>query len=208
MASHEGNPFTFVEVKTLLDGLTVGGHKLSDQNQILRLRRTWDELFHLVEQDSFELSKDIALKLHAIVGEQEALEWGIFRSRPVRISGTDYTPPESEALDDRFDELLYRANESDNPLDRAIYVFLECSRSQFFFDCNKRMGQFLMNGILLSNGQHIVTIPARDKQQYDQSLLIYYDTGDSKAITQFLKQCQITLARETGESSQRETPNE
>lgn len=208
MASHEGNPFTFVEVKTLLDGLTVGGHKLSDQNQILRLRRTWDELFQLVEQDSFELSKDIALKLHAIVGEQEALEWGMFRSRPVRISGTDYKPPESEALDDRFDELLYRANESDNPLDRAIYVFLECSRSQFFFDCNKRMGQFLMNGILLSNGQHIVTIPARDKQQYDQSLLIYYDTGDSKAITQFLKQCQITLARETGESSQRETPNE
>lgn len=27
----EDNPFTFPEVKTLLDGITVGGHKLSDE---------------------------------------------------------------------------------------------------------------------------------------------------------------------------------
>ena len=93
MASHEGNPFTFVEVKTLLNGVTVGGHKLSDQNQILRLRRTWDALFQLVERNAFELTKETALHLHAIVGEHEALEWGVFRSRPVRISGTDYIPP-------------------------------------------------------------------------------------------------------------------
>jgi len=33
----EGNPFTFPEVKTLLEGVTVGGRKLSDQKQILNL---------------------------------------------------------------------------------------------------------------------------------------------------------------------------
>lgn len=31
----EGNPFTFPEVKTLLDGITVGGHKLFDERQVL-----------------------------------------------------------------------------------------------------------------------------------------------------------------------------
>ena len=30
MAKLEGNPFTYPEIKTLLDGVTVGGHKLSD----------------------------------------------------------------------------------------------------------------------------------------------------------------------------------
>ncbi|CZR83213.1 hypothetical protein CDFC105_43918 [Clostridioides difficile] len=35
MGNLENNPFTFPEVQTLLDGITVGGHKLSDQNQIL-----------------------------------------------------------------------------------------------------------------------------------------------------------------------------
>lgn len=33
----EGNPFTFPEVKTLLDGVTIGGRKISDQEQILNL---------------------------------------------------------------------------------------------------------------------------------------------------------------------------
>ena len=203
MARHEGNPFTFVEVKTLLDGVTVGGHSLSDQNQILRLRRTWDKLLQLVENDTFDLSKPTALNLHAIVGEREALEWGIFRSRSVRISGTDYVPPDPKELDDRFEELLSRTNELDTPLDRAISVFLGCARNQFFFDCNKRMGQFLMNGLLLSNGQHIVTIPAKDKQEYDQYMLNYYDTGESAGISQFLTECQINLSKGLAKSSKR-----
>jgi hypothetical protein len=30
----EGNPFTFPEVKTLLDGVTIGGRKISDQGRV------------------------------------------------------------------------------------------------------------------------------------------------------------------------------
>ncbi|MCY4095581.1 MAG: Fic family protein [Gammaproteobacteria bacterium] len=136
-------------------------------------------------------------------GEHEALESGVFRSRPVQISGTDYMPPNPSDLKDRFDTLITRAAASSNPLEQAIDVFLECSRSQFFFDCNKRMGQFLMNGILLSNGHHIVTIPAIKKQQYDQYMLSYYDSGDAEAISQFIEQCQISLAEGLERSSKR-----
>ncbi len=39
----EGNPFTFPEVKTLLEGVTVGGRKLSDQEQILNLAESSKE---------------------------------------------------------------------------------------------------------------------------------------------------------------------
>lgn len=31
----EGNPFSLPEVKTLLDGVTVGGHRLEDERQVL-----------------------------------------------------------------------------------------------------------------------------------------------------------------------------
>ena len=43
----ENNPFTFPEVQTLLDGITVGGHKLSDQNQILNIKSSWDYIVNL-----------------------------------------------------------------------------------------------------------------------------------------------------------------
>jgi hypothetical protein len=45
----EGNPFTFPEVKTLLDGVTVGGRKISDQAQILNLAESSKHLLALVK---------------------------------------------------------------------------------------------------------------------------------------------------------------
>jgi len=44
----EGNPFTFPEVKTLLYGVTVGGRKLADQEQILNLAQSSKYLLELV----------------------------------------------------------------------------------------------------------------------------------------------------------------
>jgi hypothetical protein len=44
----EGNPFTFPEVKTLLEGVTVGGRKLSDQEQILNLAESSKHVMDLV----------------------------------------------------------------------------------------------------------------------------------------------------------------
>lgn len=40
----EGNPFTYPEVQTLLEGITVGGRKLSDERQILNLSDSANEL--------------------------------------------------------------------------------------------------------------------------------------------------------------------
>ena len=54
----EGNPFTFPEVKTLLEGVTVCGHKLSDQEQILNLAESSKRLLALVKSGKFSLDKN------------------------------------------------------------------------------------------------------------------------------------------------------
>ena len=40
----EKNPVTFPEVQTLLDGTTIGGHKVSDVEQVLNIRDAWNAL--------------------------------------------------------------------------------------------------------------------------------------------------------------------
>jgi len=35
----ENNPITFPEVQTLLDGVTIGGHKVSDVEQVLNIKK-------------------------------------------------------------------------------------------------------------------------------------------------------------------------
>jgi hypothetical protein len=70
----EGNPFTFPEVKTLLEGVTVGGRKVSDQEQILNLAESSKQLVELVKQRQFKLDKATFCSLHALVARDEALE--------------------------------------------------------------------------------------------------------------------------------------
>ena len=102
MASLEGNPFTYPEVQTLIDGITVGGHKVSDEQQIYDLKDSWNYLYSLVSSDKFEVSKDTFNRINLIVAKNEALVSGEFRNSQVRIGGTDYLPPKAEELEGVF----------------------------------------------------------------------------------------------------------
>ena len=75
----EGNPFTYPEVKTLFDGVTVGGHKLSDQQQVLNLAAAAKDLLVCVKAGKFRLDKPTFDRLYGLVAREETLEWGHFR---------------------------------------------------------------------------------------------------------------------------------
>ena len=91
----EGINFTLPEVNTLLEGVTVGGHKLRDQQVAVNQGNAWRHLFAAVENDDFNLSVDFVCALHALAGKEEALEWGKFRSGMVTIAGSEYLPPKA-----------------------------------------------------------------------------------------------------------------
>ena len=84
-AKLEGNPFTYPEVQTLLDGITVGGRKISDERQILNLAEAATELARLVKAREFLLSKEISDRLQFLLAREEALESGHFRGEGKEI---------------------------------------------------------------------------------------------------------------------------
>lgn len=53
----ENNPLTFPEVKTLMDGITIGGHKISDVEQVLNIKNAWFSILHQIKNDKFVVSK-------------------------------------------------------------------------------------------------------------------------------------------------------
>ncbi|MDN5748840.1 MAG: hypothetical protein L0H64_10060, partial [Pseudonocardia sp.] len=63
----EGNPFTFPEVMTLIDGVTVGGHRLGDERQVLNLVESARTLLTMVSAGRFVLGKASSDSLHAII---------------------------------------------------------------------------------------------------------------------------------------------
>lgn len=177
----EGNLMTFVEVKTLLDGITVGGHKLSDEQMILNQNRSINLLFQLLEDKSFSINKETFLNLHKEVSKEEALEWGVFRKLQVNISGTDYIPPYYEDLEIIFNENIQRINEIKNPCAKAFTFFLIGAKNQFFYDGNKRTSRLMMNGILLANGYPLLNIKVRDQLEFNKMMIDFYNNDISIA---------------------------
>lgn len=185
----EGVAMTLPEVQTILDGITVGGHKISDQNMALNQAETWKHLFTMVKNDQFTFSKKVALELHALAGKEEALDWGAFRTGNVTISGAEYQPPSPKALDKEWLNIELTITSVSDIYDRAITAFLRMARVQFFWDVNKRMGRFMMNGILLSKGFPIINVPAKRQQEFNQLMLEFYATADMSEMNQFLRSC-------------------
>ncbi len=189
MTKLEGNPYTYSEVKTLLDGITVGGRKLSDQEQVLRVSHAWEELRSQISRNTFTLTKENFIHFNQIVAENEALMVGSFRTGQVYIAGVEkYTPPKAEYLDDIFTQMLNDFHQLDlNTRDKAFWLFLQCARHQFFYDGNKRTAQLMMNGFLLTNGLAVVSIPARLKRSYDRKMTRFYDTNKMEPMMNFLR---------------------
>ncbi|WP_286019250.1 Fic family protein [Candidatus Venteria ishoeyi] len=185
----EGIALTLPEIQTLLDGITVGGHKLSDQQIAVNQGNAWRELFNWIEQGTFLLSKTSACELHAIAAKEEALQWGAFRSGGVLIAGTDYVPPSYTALEQHFTDMLESLGKLGDIYDQAIHVFLTMSRIQFFDSVNKRMGRFMMNGLLLSQGYPAINLPAKRQLEFNEKMLDFYATGDETIMNQFMRSC-------------------
>ena len=193
----EGNPFTVPEIQTLLDGITVGGRKLSDADQVINQRNSFLHLFKLVEAGNFSLSLQVARDLQGIAARGEALKEGVFRDGTVSISGTTYRPPVGEGkelenlLENGFLRMAAASEALENTFEKGMAVFLHVARNQSFWDGNKRTGRLLMNGVLLSAGQDVITIPALLQVDYHRKMLAFYESGDGTEMMNFLSKLQI-----------------
>lgn len=185
----EGIHYSLPEVQTLLQGITVGGHKLSDQMITLNQAEAWEFLFKAIHAQQFALTKAFVCELHAIAAKEEALQWGAFRNGQVTIAGTSYLPPDPILLDQEWEELLNNAEKIDNIYEKAIFFFLQMARIQFFYDVNKRMGRFMMNGILLSNGYPAINLPASRQLEFNRLMLAFYQSNNCKPMTEFMLDC-------------------
>ena len=185
----EGIPFTLPEIQTLLDGVTVGGHKIADQQVAINQTKAWKYLFGLIEQQLFRVSMETACALHAIAGKDEALDWGKFRPGGVTIAGTSWLPPPADSLPELFNRMIISLDEFQDIYDRAIFLFLTMARTQFFYDVNKRTGRFMMSGLLLSHGFPLINLPAVRQLEFNELMLEFYSSNDQQPMNPFLRSC-------------------
>lgn len=182
----EGMPFTLPEVQTYLQGITVGGHKVSDEEKLKQQALAWKRLITLVETGQFQFSKEIACELQSLVAKDEALEVGVFRDGMVSVTGRERPLPDANELDSLFDNLRKRIDETNDLLKKGFIVSLDIANQQYFWDGNKRTGLLLMNGIYMSNGRMPLSIPAKRVQEYNEKMIRFHNSGNEHEMMRFL----------------------
>ena len=198
----EGNTYTYVETEALLkDGIT-SEKRYEDAKMLKNLHNLFvSEMEYIHKGKNTEIIDErTLLRLHSglssgLVSDEEA---GQFRTRPVRISGTDYVPPR-DVYEIRFklSEVLYRQAELENPLERAVYLHCNIARIQSFIDCNKRTAR-LVESIVMMNAGLIPVYSAKDSDilNYRKGLISFYENETYSLYTDYFLDRQMARIKE------------
>ena len=190
MAKAEGNTHTIAEVTTIVEGFTIGGKKLQEQQQVIQIAKAWEYLIELVKNDQFRFDKRIAFELNQLAASADYAELGQFRNRGGQITGTDYRPPLFNTIPGLWNDFEKKIKSEKNPKTAGYNAFLEIARNQYFNDGNKRTGQLMMNGLLMSNNFHVVTFPDKILPEYFDNLIRFYETGNKSPMIELLDRRQ------------------
>lgn len=197
----EGNPFTYPEVQTLLEGVTVGGRRLSDERQVLRLAAAANELAELVRSGSFHLGKDVSDRLNLLIASNEALEAGMFRGEGRETTSVavylgelgTYHPPPTEPgganLRDLYRRGLNAIAALGDPFEQAVAYFLFAALCQLYLDGNKRTGRYVASGHLMSHGFDALGVPAARRVEFNTKMARFLHFKDGTEMFQFLVSC-------------------
>ncbi len=184
----ENRAVTFPQTKTILEGVNVPNVRLDDIQAILNMRDAWGYILKTISEP---LHLDYICKLNGFIARNEALEWGVLRTGSVGISGTDYLPPVPNR-EQASKELEVILNSDASATTKALNVFAWGTRSQLFWDGNKRTSLAVANKILVSAGAGMLTIREDNMEQFNELLVDYYNTGSAEALKAFLYDNAIT----------------
>lgn len=203
-AALEGNTFTLPEVRTLLDGVTVGGRPVEDATQILDLSAAYRALAELVESGTFAVSKAVSDRLHLLVARNEAIDAGLFRGEGRStgggtvllasggvVAGRDHGPDGillSQAYQDLLDYLFAAVAD---PREQALAYFAAAVRDQLYFDGNKRTARLMMTGHLMAAGFEAVAIPWARRLEFNNALDRLFTTNDATELMSFVATCAV-----------------
>lgn len=186
----EGCNVTFPQTQTIIDGAVINNVLVSDIQTVLNLRDGWQFILNTIDTP---VTLDYICKVNEYVSRNESLEWGSLRTGNVGISGTDWKPPIPN--DEYVIKQLEKINSIENTIERSLEYFCYGTKSQLFWDGNKRTSTMIASKMLIADGQGVLTIDKNNALEFNAALLHYYNTDDQKPLCVCLKKCIKTLSR-------------
>ncbi|WP_454914417.1 Fic family protein [Variovorax gossypii] len=181
-AQIEGNTYSRAETITLLKmGRTAGGKSFLEAQMIVNLR----DAYAMILADAHEivaagvggLRKVHATLMRGILPEDQL--GATRRTTRVRISGSEYVPPDGVSyLEKQAGAIFTALGRASDPFDASVYAACNLSYLQLFEDGNKRSSRVFQNAILIAADLPPIQFPLSMIEAYIDAQLVYYESGD------------------------------
>ena len=178
----EGNALDIGETRTVVEsGMTITGKPLKDQAEARNLSHALDFLDQLAKDSSRPIVENDIRQLHELVlkgiADDEA---GRYRTTPVEISGSEYSPPRPESIRAQMTEFSDWMAGASAPTSNEFagingLLFAAAAHTWFvtihpFVDGNGRVARLIMNLFLMRYGFPIAIISKEDRFRYYDAL--------------------------------------
>lgn len=165
----EGNTLTLSETHLVInDGITIGGKSMREHLELINHKEAIDLVLDFVENkvhfNAFYLKQIHQLVLKGI----DKRNAGVYRSVPVRISGSAHLPPEPFRIDKLMEDyfLFYEMQKKVlHPIILAAEMHERLVSIHPFIDGNGRTSRLVMNLILLQHGFTLVNLKGDPDQK-------------------------------------------
>lgn len=165
----EGNTLTLSETHLVVnEGITIGGKSMREHLELINHKDAIDLIFDLV-QDKVHFNAFYLKQIHQLVLKGiDQKNAGVYRSVPVRISGSAHLPPAPYLIDQLMEEyfLFYEMQKNVlHPVILAAEMHERLVSIHPFIDGNGRTSRLVMNLILLQHGYTLVNLKGDPSQK-------------------------------------------
>jgi Fic family protein len=174
----EGNTYSLLETERLLHlGEAAEGHKSEETQMILNHKAALEMLSDNPTGVGF--NSHTVCNLHALLADNllhDPASCGRVRSRPVGISGTVFHPlAVPQLIEEKFEQILWVANEIENPYEQAFFVMVHLPYLQPFEDVNKRVSRLAANIPMIRHNLCPLSFTGVEQKDYIGGLLGVYE---------------------------------
>lgn len=192
----EGNTLTLSETETILkDGIIINTAPLKDCHEITGLGAAFDAMLQLASHSEMAITADSIRELHSLLYQQiDPEQAGQYRTVPVILTGTDYTPPAADEIPRFMEHLADQISSSRyslHPIELAAMVLKRLIDIHPFTGGNGQIARLLMNLILVNTGYAVVSIPPERRGEYQNALSVSRQQYDMEPFSRLVAECLI-----------------
>lgn len=182
----EGNTLTLQETALVMEGLTVDGKPLRDHLEAVGHRDAYLYVQQLVSTKT-PITEKVIREIHSLVLVDKPEDRGVYRSIPVRITGSRHEPPRPFLVPVQMEKIirtLYKGRR--HPIERAASFHLDFEGVHPFVDGNGRTGRLILNLMLMQCGYPPINVKFSDRKRYYGCFDAYYENNTASPMVKLV----------------------